>query len=189
MTTAGHCPFCQSADTHVFSRNLIDYDDKVRTTIDCAACGTSSGFTEKATVEDKIELKRKENPMKDEAKKPQDPSAIGSFLTDLNTLFSKHSVAPNKSVFQGVEGAGKKLLEGGLVPPPASKQTEKGWLIEYNDILSTPLWLIAVDSIFAYTTADASEAIRFARKQDAELFMGMFPHQCTSAKATEHVWM
>lgn len=199
MTAADHCPFCQSANTHVFSRNLIDYDNQVRTTIDCADCGTSSGFTEKATTEDKIKLKRKENPMKEEAKKPQDPSAVGGFLTDLNALFSKHSVAPSMlggnalgpdtPVFQGVEGAGKKLLGGGFVPSPTVKQTEKGWLIEYNDVYSSPLWLIALDSIFAYTTPDASEAMRFARKQDAELFMEMFPYQCTGAKATEHAWV
>lgn len=69
-----HCPFCQSADTHVFTRSLIDYDNKVRTTLDCANCGMSFGFVEKATTEDKTRLKPKDDSAKPEPTiPPQQP--------------------------------------------------------------------------------------------------------------------
>jgi len=57
---------------------------------------------------------------------------------------------------------------------------ETAWLLE----LSGPLWASFTDGDFKWT-ADANEALRFSRKEDAENFKASFR---ITAQATEHTW-
>ena len=70
---------------------------------------------------------------------------------------------------------------------------ESGWLIESNFSFPTPRWLrVSTCGIDAQRQArigwtdDASEAMRFGRRQDAEKFAYLHPQHCTLAK---HEWL
>lgn len=68
-------------------------------------------------------------------------------------------------------------------PPPAAL-SELGWLIEAK--ISPALWLQVdpVEKTYRWTN-DANEAVRFARKADAENVIGLWS---LVAAATEHMW-
>lgn len=59
--------------------------------------------------------------------------------------------------------------------------SESGWIIEYNDTRRGVLWW----DLVTWTT-DSLEAIRFARKEDAEGFIQVFDIE--NSHATYHVW-
>ena len=79
-------------------------------------------------------------------------------------------------------------LEFGEVEIGEQKAIETGWLIEATDIQAGPEWITIKHGLF-YLTADASLAIRFSRKEDAELLMkcNILAGYCELA-ATEHCW-
>ena len=70
-----------------------------------------------------------------------------------------------------------------LAPEP---RDELGWLIERNDG-TQPQWLRVMDRSFVWVI-DASTALRFARKTDAENFMRLHPEKTVVAQAVEHMW-
>lgn len=67
-------------------------------------------------------------------------------------------------------GAHIKSLSTAEPVPMTDAQAEHGWLIECNIAISVPYWLTADNT----NTNDANEALRFARKTDAEGFLKVF---------------
>src|ERR1019366_9144367 len=65
------------------------------------------------------------------------------------------------------------------------KTNETGWLIEANPDGGLPWWLGINGSYEVFWTGDASKALRFARKEDAILYMHTYGFQ---GIATEHMW-
>lgn len=66
---------------------------------------------------------------------------------------------------------------------------ETGWLIERSD-LGAPQWLHFGPSYGDTTfSPDASKALRFARKCDAETFIRMHEASDPALRATKHVWL
>ena len=63
-----------------------------------------------------------------------------------------------------------------------SEASQTGWLIEHDHV---PLWFTLRGRCRDWT-ADSNEALRFARKCDAEDFMR--DYGITNARATEHRW-
>jgi len=64
-------------------------------------------------------------------------------------------------------------------------EQETGWLIETADSTRAPRWWAPQADM--QWTSDASKALRFARKEDAET---MIEFICIDrAKATEHMWL
>ena len=68
---------------------------------------------------------------------------------------------------------------------------ESGWLIESTHPVGPPQWLAAVMGMGRWT-GDASKAVRFCRKQDADWIIdSMWQHGLAKrgfAVATEHQW-
>lgn len=58
---------------------------------------------------------------------------------------------------------------------------ETGWLIEVSSAMPTPIWWMGYR-----WTRNANEAVRFARKQDAQQVIDAF--QMTGAVPLEHSW-
>jgi len=68
---------------------------------------------------------------------------------------------------------------------------ETGWLIERSQEdrgSSPPCWLTVSSSRNSVWTEDSSEALRFARKQDAEALIAHYAPTLGGAIATEHTW-
>lgn len=70
--------------------------------------------------------------------------------------------------------------------------SESGWLIEFVEGGASPSWLMLVvdasgNTDMAYTH-HAADALRFARKVDAELFMRYVSKVAPWHVATEHLW-
>lgn len=75
--------------------------------------------------------------------------------------------------------------------PPSARPDETAWLIELPRAGSTPTWFTGRNPVLF--SDDANEAIRFARKQDAEAMIagwnGWELPMIVGAVATEHAWM
>ena len=69
-------------------------------------------------------------------------------------------------------------------PAPVASVEEAGWLIELKG--TCPKWWRVGGGIEPDWTADASQALRFARKQDAESYIDDIGW--TEAFASEHIW-
>ena len=68
---------------------------------------------------------------------------------------------------------------------------ETGWLIE-NTIAGRAVWWQARNDCGRTWTTDASNAVRFARKEDAERVIGAlhaFDDFLSDAIATDHMWV
>lgn len=66
---------------------------------------------------------------------------------------------------------------------------ETGWLIERND-LGAPQWLqFGPQKGYTTFTTDASKALRFARKCDADAFLYHHEHRDPALRLTEHKWL
>lgn len=78
------------------------------------------------------------------------------------------------------------LKLGERTPVKVANPTESGWLIELAGSHVAPRWLMFHRGLVAWT-ATASEALRFARRVDAEVFA---KQTCgaTSWFASEHQW-
>lgn len=64
---------------------------------------------------------------------------------------------------------------------------ETGWLIEHED---EPMWLTLQPAEAAWTVCwskDSQDALRFARRQDAELYCATFLDE-SPVRITEHRW-
>lgn len=75
-----------------------------------------------------------------------------------------------------------------------SNRSETGWLIEAEDHSRGYAWLRLVQwpgsttKVDILWTADSSNALRFARREDAVAFAWLHPQHCTLALVTEHQW-
>lgn len=65
---------------------------------------------------------------------------------------------------------------------------ETGWLIEKPGARETPLWLCGVIRSGPKWTVDSYEAIRFARKLDADRMIAELELDPRVHTATEHQW-
>lgn len=98
---------------------------------------------------------------------------------------------------------GKHMLDGqlndvgclvGLTRPPAPIATpagyeaETGWLIEKPN--AARFLTVQASSLSGFVfAADAAAALRFARRQDAEAFIGQWCAPHLKAEAAEHCWL
>lgn len=183
MTKATTCPFCQSTRTHILSRSLQDYDNTARLSIECEDCQTASAITARATPEEKIQI-RAEIAMR-EAKHAAAAAALSAkaepikkaqTLVEIFTdLFGRDNLTFNSAPQYAPN-------------PPPKDENERGWLIEYQLDSGWRCWLSSLLGDSAIASGEASDGMRFARKQDAELFIFQHPKACSSAQATEHEW-
>lgn len=68
------------------------------------------------------------------------------------------------------------------------EEDESGWLIEMPTRSGGMWWGISSCRVGSFSFS-VNEAVRFARKQDAEAMVGMlFPHN-TAIVVTEHLWL
>lgn len=88
-----------------------------------------------------------------------------------------------------IDVAARDRYPGERDNPSRRAVEQSGWLIERND-LGAPQWLRFGPGHRNTTfTTDASKALRFSRKEDADVFI--IHHECSDPvlHATEHAWL
>lgn len=189
-----HCPFCQSTRTHVLSRSLQDYDNTIRVSIECEDCHTASAISARATPEEKAQMTKKAK----EKEVAEAMSAIESILTKSaktkETAEKAKQTEPRKpetypEIFEHLFGPEAVKNMEKINSPPPKEENERGWLIEYELASGSRCWMTGLMRDMPAVSKEASDGMRFARKQDAELFMLQHPRACSLAHATEHEWL